>query len=88
MNSLSSTTLNRIEAAARRYAQFFEGFATPATIGIDVQLGTSGSIRGVAIGAGGALYELDALDASTIAEAMVDAAGVARSGPRAWRRIG
>lgn len=88
MNRLSSTTLNRIETAARRYARFFEGFAVPATLGIDVQLGAGGSIRSVALGADGALYELDRLDAETITGAMLDASRVVQEGDKSWRRIG
>jgi hypothetical protein len=88
MTQLSSTSLSRVEAEARRAARRLAGAAAPITIGIDVSLGAGGSIRGVSVGDGGPLYELDRLDPETIAGAMFDAARVARSGPRAWRRIG
>lgn len=88
MMQLSATSLAAIDTAARRAARRFVGAPVPITLAIDVQLGAHGAVRGATLGEGGLLYELDRLDASTIAEAMVDAAGVARSGPRAWRRIG
>ncbi|HMQ92490.1 MAG TPA: hypothetical protein PKA33_16025 [Amaricoccus sp.] len=87
MIALSATSRAVVDAAARRAARALAGTTTPATVGIDVALGAVGSIRDVAVGDTGALYELDRLDAATIAEAMIDAAGVARSGPRAWRRV-
>lgn len=87
MAQLSSSSLSRVETAARRYARFFEGFSVPATLGIDVTFGAGGSVRSVALGDVGARYELERLDAETIAEAMIDAAGAARSGPRNWRRL-
>lgn len=85
--ALSSRSLATIEHAARRAARLLDGVVAPVTLGIDVELGTHGAVRGVTVGESGPLYELDRLDAATIAEAMVDAAGVARSGPRSWRRV-
>lgn len=87
MIPLSTTSLATIGAAARRAARLLNGVAAPVTLGVDVTLTSRGAVSGVTVGEGGPPYELDRLDAATFAEAMIDAAGAVRSGPRAWRRV-